>query len=201
MPTIPLVVELREEILAACQPDALLERSTEILLALVLNVDGEDFGTSAVDALQEIVGEVLARGRLELATRVLSALEESVESQGRGGREHVQQLPSCSSAWQPDPRGPPGWAARQHGGSEQQLALIAKYLGLVPSEAIEEFTTLLAEERDRQVRARMCQVLAKVGPPAVPPLWQGSRTRAGSWCATSCTSWARSETSPRSIRS
>jgi HEAT repeat protein len=50
------------------------------------------------------------------------------------------------------------------------VALIAEYLGLVAREAIQEFIALLAEERDRQVRARMCQVLAKVGPPAVPVL-------------------------------
>jgi hypothetical protein len=170
----PVVVELREEILASCQPDVLLERSTEILLALVLNVDGEDFGTSAADALQEIVGEVLARGRLELATRVLSALEESVQSQGPRGQERVLQLNILQQRLGSRTHvALLGGLLRQHGGSEQQLALIAKYLGLVPSEAIEEFTTLLAEERDRQVRARMCQVLAKVGPPAVPPLMAG----------------------------
>jgi HEAT repeat protein len=63
-----------------------------------------------------------------------------------------------------------GGLLRQHGGNERQVVLIAQYLGLVAREAIQEFTTLLAEERDRQVRARMCQVLAKVGPPAVPVL-------------------------------
>src|SRR5262245_4772191 len=39
----PLVVELREEILASCHPDVLLERSAEILLALVLNLNGETY--------------------------------------------------------------------------------------------------------------------------------------------------------------
>jgi HEAT repeat protein len=167
----PLVVELRQEILASCQPDVLLERSAEILLALVLSVDGEEYGTSAADALEEILGEALARGRVELATRLLSTLEDSVQTgearnreavehlavlqQRLGGRTHVALL---------------GGLLRQHGGSEQQLALIARYLGLVARDAIREFTALLAEERDRQVRARMCQVLAKVGRPAVPIL-------------------------------
>jgi HEAT repeat protein len=167
----PLVVELRQEILASCQPDVLLDRSAEILLALVLSVDGEEYGTSAADALEEILGEALARGRVELATRLLSTLEDSVQTgearnreavehlavlqQRLGGRTHVALL---------------GGLLRQHGGSEQQLALIARYLGLVARDAIREFTALLAEERDRQVRARMCQVLAKVGRPAVPIL-------------------------------
>jgi HEAT repeat protein len=167
----PLVVELREEILASCQPDVLLERTAQILLALILNVEGEEHGTSAADALEEILGEALARGRLELATQVLSTLEESVQASGGqspervqhltvlqqrlGGRTHVALL---------------GGLLRQHGGSERQLALVAQYLGLVAREAIQGFTSLLADERDRQVRARMCQVLAKVGPSIVPML-------------------------------
>jgi hypothetical protein len=60
---------------------------------------------------------------------------------------------------------PPSQSLRWHVTSSR-----TQYLGLVASEAIREFTTLRAEERDRQVRARMCQVLAKVGRPAVPVL-------------------------------
>ena len=167
----PLVVELRQEILASCQPDVLLERSAEILLALVLSVDGEEYGTSAADALEEILGEALARGRVELATRLLSTLEDSVQTGGARNREAVEHL----AVLQQRLGGRThvallGGLLRQHGGSEQQLALIARYLGLVARDAIREFTALLAEERDRQVRARMCQVLAKVGRPAVPIL-------------------------------
>jgi hypothetical protein len=165
----PLVVELREEIIASCHPDVLLERSAEILLALAVNVDGVEYGSSATDALEEILGEVLARGRLELATHILSTLAGAIQTGGNreqverltllrerlGGRTHVALL---------------GGLLRQHGGSEQHLTLIAQYLGLVPAEATREFTALLGEERDRQVRARMCQVLAKVGPSIVPVL-------------------------------
>ena len=170
----PLVVELREEILASCQPDVLLERSAQILLALVLNADGEEPGASAADALEEILGEALARGRLELATQVLSTLDESVQTGGARSREQVRHL----SALQQRLGGRTqvallGGLLRQHGGNEQQLTLVARYLGLVAREAIREFTALLADERDRQVRARMCQVLAKVGPSIVPTLVEG----------------------------
>lgn len=172
----PLVVELREEILASCQPDVLLERSAQILLALVLNADGEEPGTSAADALEEILGEALARGRLELATQVLSTLDESVQTGGARSREQVRHL----TALQQRLGGRTqvallGGLLRQHGGNEQQLTLVARYLGLVAREAIREFTALLADERDRQVRARMCQVLAKVGPSIVSTLveWLG----------------------------
>jgi HEAT repeat protein len=166
----PLVVELREEIIAACQPDALIERSADILVALVLSV-GEDYGTSAVDALEEIVGEALARGRIELATRVLSTVAGAVQAGGARSREHVQHLAVLQQRLAGRTHiALVGGLLRQHGSSERQLTLIAQYLSLVASEAIQEFTGLLAEERDRQVRARMCQVLAKVGPSAVPVL-------------------------------
>jgi hypothetical protein len=167
----PVVVELREEILAACQPDALLERSAEILLALVLNVDREEYAISAGDALEEILGEALAKGRIELATRMLSTLEEAGQADGSRGREHVQHLTVLRERLGGRTHvALLGGLLRQHGGSERQVALIAEYLGLVAREAIQEFIALLAVERDRQVRARMCQVLAKVGPPAVPVL-------------------------------
>ena len=83
----PLVVELREEILASCHPDVLLERSAEILLALAVNVEGEEYGTTAPDALEEILGEALARGRLELATHVLSTIGDAVQAGGGRSRE------------------------------------------------------------------------------------------------------------------
>ena len=166
----PLVVELREEIIAACQPDALIERSADILVALVLSV-GDDYATSAVDALEEIVGEALARGRIELATRVLSTVAGAVQAGGARSREHVQHLAVLQQRLAGRTHiALVGGLLRQHGSSERQLVQIAQYLGLVASDAIQEFTGLLAEERDRQVRARMCQVLAKVGPPAVPVL-------------------------------
>ncbi len=167
----PLVVELREEILAACQPEALIERSADILLALVLNVDGEDQGASAVDALEEIVGEALARGRIDLATHVLSTMTASVEAGGARSREHAQHLAVLQQRLAGRTHVTQvGAVLRQHGSSGRLLDLSAQYLGLVAREAIQEFTALLAEEPDRQVRARMCQVLAKVGQPAVPVL-------------------------------
>ncbi len=166
----PLVIELREEIVDACQPDALIERSADIMVALVLSV-GDDYATSAVDALEEIVGEALARGRIELATRVLSTVASAVQAGGARSREHVPHLAVLQQRLAGRTHiALVGGLLRQHGSSERQLALTAQYLGLVASEAIQEFTGLLAEERDRQVRARMCQVLAKVGPPAVPVL-------------------------------
>jgi HEAT repeats len=167
----PLVVELREEILASCQPDVLLDRSAEILLALVLNAEGQEYGTSAVDAFEEILAEVLTRGRLEFAVQLLTHLGEALQTGGGRTPGHIRQLAGLQERL-----GGRGYVAllggvlRQHAGNERQLTLVAQYLGLVARGAVQELIALLGEERDRQVRARMCQVLAKVGPSIVPTL-------------------------------
>jgi HEAT repeats len=169
-PDDPILVELRQEIVAACHPDGLLERSADILLALVFNVDSEEYPAFAVDALEEIIGEALARGRLDLAVRALTALGASRELGGARMREHARYL--ARSRQRMAGRTHVSLVAgslRQPMGTEQ-LALAAEYLRLVPPEGVAEFASLLAEERDRRVRGRMCQVLAKVGPFAVPSL-------------------------------
>jgi hypothetical protein len=169
----PLVVELREEILASCEPDPLLDRSAEILLALVLSVDGEEYGTSAGDALEEILAEALTRGRIELAAQIVSGLKEAVDAGGTRSRERVQQIAALRQRLGGRTHvALLGGLLRQHGGDERQLALVAQYLGLVAPGSIQELVSLLGEERDRQARARMCQALAKVGPSAVPILME-----------------------------
>jgi hypothetical protein len=167
----PMVIELREEILASVQPDVLLERSAEILLALALSPDGQEYGTSAGDALEEIVAETLTRGRLELAVQLLTTLVDAIQTSGSRTPEHIQHLVDLQERL-----GGRSYVAllggllRQHAGNERQLALVAQYLGLVGRAAVQEFIALLGEERDRQVRARMCQVLARVGPSIVATL-------------------------------
>jgi HEAT repeat protein len=95
----------------------------------------------------------------------------AVQAGGARSREHVQHLAVLQERLAGRTHiALVGGLLRQHGSGDRQLNLIAQYLGLVASDAIQEFTGLLAEERDRQVRARMCQILAKVGPPAVPVL-------------------------------
>jgi HEAT repeat protein len=166
----PLLLELRQEIVAACRPDILLERSTDILLALIFNVDSEEYPAFAVDAIEEILGEALARGKLDLAVRALRALGASSELGGARMREHARHLALFRRQM----------AGRTHVSlvagllreavGAEQLALAADYLRLVPREGAEQFMDLLAEEHDRRVRGRMCQVLALMGPPAVPIL-------------------------------
>src|SRR5262249_56816031 len=130
-----------------------------------VNVDGEAYGNSATEALEEILGEALARGRLELATQALSTLEEAVHGEKTRSQEQVQRLALLQQRLGGRTHvALLGGLLRQHGGSEQQLALIAQYLALVPHEAIREFTALLAEERDRQVPGPLWQGLAETWP-------------------------------------
>lgn len=166
----PLLVSLREEIVAACHPDVLLDRSADILLALIFDVDGDEYPGFAVDALEEIVGEALARGRLPLAVRILSSLGAALPRGGDGAREHARRVALFRRrvAGRTHVSLVAG-LLRQEVGSEQ-VAPAAEYLRLVTREGGEEFMTLLADERDRRVRARMCQVLARVGSSVIPSL-------------------------------
>jgi hypothetical protein len=162
--------EVRAEIEAACQPDVLLERSADILLALALTADGEP-SLSAPDALEELVGEALGRGRLDLAVRVLASLRTATGLGAGHDREQARQLALVHQRL--GGRAHVALAAgflRRPPDSDRWLGHVAEYLALAPVEAIEAFTELLAEERDRPVRARMCQVLTRIGPPAVPSL-------------------------------
>jgi hypothetical protein len=166
----PLLVELREEITAACQSDRLLERSMEILLAVILRVENDEYPGFAIDALEEMSGEAIARGRLDLALNVLKSLSDSTVLGREWMREHprrfglfVRRAASRThiSLVSGLLRGPQG---------AEPMPLAAEYLRLVGRDGIEEFTTLLAEEKSRRVRARMCQVLAQVGPTVIPQL-------------------------------
>lgn len=166
----PLFVELREEILAACHSDVLLERSADILLALIFRVDGDEYPAFAVDALEEIMGEALARGRLDLAVNVLKNLSTTTQLGTGWMRDHPRRYALFMRRM----------ASRTHISlvagilrrrtETQQMALAAEYLRAVGREGADEFSAVLAEEGDRRVRARLCQVLATVGPSVVPAL-------------------------------
>jgi HEAT repeat protein len=166
----PLLIELRREITAACQADTLLDRSADILLALVFNVENEEYPGFAVDAIEEIIGEALARGKLDLAVRALAALGSSAQLTGEAMREHARRFALFRQriAGRTHVSLVAG-VLRQNVGADQ-IALAAEYLRRVAREGAEEFTGLLADERDRRVRGRMCQVLAGVGPSVVPVL-------------------------------
>jgi hypothetical protein len=167
----PLLAELRREIVDACDPDVLLERSADLLLALATTGDGDEHLGFSIEALEEVIAEALGRGRLSLATRVLQGLGAS--------REPATDVPAERAD---------DWIARlrqkaadrtcitQLAGllrqslAPEQIDDVAAYLRLLPEEGLEEFATLLADEPDRRARVRMCEALARVGPPVIPVL-------------------------------
>src|SRR5438034_10394044 len=50
------------------------------------------------------------------------------------------------------------------------MDVATEYLRFAGPEGVEVFTALLAEQPHRRIRIRMCEVLARVGVPAIPSL-------------------------------
>src|SRR5437762_809160 len=156
----PLLLELRQEIMDACRPDMLLARSADVLLALIGSVQPADSPGFAVDSLAEIAREALAGGQPDLALRVLRSVAADPPTSTaliRGklaGHSHVSLLVDLLR--RDPPTGP--------------MDVASEYLRLPGPEGAEAFTALLAEEPHRRIRIRMCEVLARVGVPAIPSL-------------------------------
>jgi HEAT repeat protein len=164
------MVELRQEIIDACQPDVLLERSADLLLALVMIEDGGEQPGFSIEALEEIVREALGRGSLALAVRVLQSLGAIEEQTGDPTRERADRIANLRrKAADRDNVAQVAGLLRQ-GSAVQQLDAIVGYLRLVPANGINEFAALLADEPDRRTRVLMCEVLARLGPAALPEL-------------------------------
>lgn len=167
----PLLAELRQEIIDACHPDVLLERSADLLLALVTTGDRDQHLGFSIEALGEVIAEALGRDRLALATRVLQGVGASPAQAADLPSEHAD-------AWITRLRRKA--ADRTHitqvlnllrqGSAPQQIDDVAAYLRLIPEEGLGEFAALLGDEPDRRTRVRMCEVLARVGSPVIPVL-------------------------------
>ena len=156
----PLLLDLRQEIMDACRPDMLLARSADVLLALIGSVQPADSPGFAADSLAEIAREALAGGQPDLALRVLRSIAADPPTSTtliRGklaGHSHVSLLVDLLR--RDPPTGP--------------MDVASEYLRLAGPEGAEAFTALLAEEPHRRIRIRMCEVLARVGVPAIPSL-------------------------------
>jgi HEAT repeat protein len=166
----PLMVELRQEIIDACHPDVLLERSADLLLALVMTEDGDEHPGFSIEALEEIVGEALGRGNLALAVRVLQSFGASEEDASDLARERADRIARLRLKAADRAHVAQVAGFLRQASALQQLDAIAGYLRLVPANGINEFAALLADEPDRRTRVLMCEVLARVGPTGIPVL-------------------------------
>ncbi|HET8577159.1 MAG TPA: HEAT repeat domain-containing protein [Methylomirabilota bacterium] len=166
----PLMVELRQEIIDACHPDILLERSADLLLALVLTEGSDEHPGFSIEALEDIIGEALARSNLALAVRVLQSLGAGEAPSGDLARERAERLARLRRKAADRPQVTQVVGLLRQGSAPQQLDAIAGYLRLVADDGVKEFAALLAEEADRRTRVLMCEVLARVGPAVIPVL-------------------------------
>ena len=164
------MVELRQEMIDACDPDVLLERSADLLLALVLIEDGDEHPGFSIEALEEIVGEALGRGNLALAVRVLQSVGAGEEHAGDVTRERAERVARLRGKAADRAHVKQVAGLLRQGSAPQQLDAIAGYLRLVRDDGINEFAALLAGEPDRRTRVLMCEVLARVGPAVIPVL-------------------------------
>ena len=166
----PLMVELRQEMIDACQPDILLERSADLLLALAMSEGRDEHAGFSIEALEEIVGEALGRGNLALTVRVLQSLGASEEHAGDLTRERADRIARLRRKAADRAHVAQVAGLLRQGSAPQQLDAIAGYLRLVADDGISEFAALLADEHDRRTRVLMCEVLARVGPAVIPVL-------------------------------
>ena len=164
----PVLRELREEILDACRPEALLARSVNVLLALLSSIDPAEYLGFAGDALAEIAREALADGQSDLALRILRSVATDATP------EVSQEVPTPTTLTRHKLAGPSHVSLvvdlLRRDPTTGPMDVATEYLRLAGPEAIEAFTALLAEEPHRRIRIRICEVLARVGVPAIPSL-------------------------------
>ena len=170
------VARARETVVASFQSDRLLEIEVRVLLALLFHGETDEYPTTAVDALQENLGEALTQGRLDLAVEILTRMRSGALRDEWIG-EHAGQCKALfqRAADQTHVSLLSGLPTPNRRADHEELT--AQYLRLVGEEGIRQFIALLAEEGNRRVRAFMCRVLVKVGPAAVPSLWPFTKDR------------------------
>jgi HEAT repeat protein len=165
-PDDPFLLELREEIITSCNRKELLDRSIDILLALVFDEESMDQNVRPVKALAEAMHEALSLSMPELCLRILrEVIVRTTEAPALPGLEKtVAELMHRAA----DPAlvrliAEPLRQTR----SPEQVEMAVEYLRLIGEEGIEAFTELLGVENDRRVRTRMCEVLTRVGASAI----------------------------------
>lgn len=171
----PPTAAVRTRIQAACAPAEVLGHSVTVLFQLLATAGPEGYPAFLVDALEEAIGEALARDQLGLALRVLKSLANADQLHPEWSGEHRQRFHLLQRRL----------SGRAHvalladllrrSARAEDLLAAAEYLGLLGREAIEEFTALVAGEGETERRGPLLDVLAALGPAAVPALrsWVG----------------------------
>jgi hypothetical protein len=165
-PEDPILDSMREEIVASCSQENLLERSIEILLSLVFDDTLTEDQPRPVKALAQAMLEALSLGKPELC---LGILREVIARKAEGPpRPELDETIAELLRRAADPAlvaliVEPLRRTRV----PEQVETAVEYLRLIGEEGIEAFTELLAAESEKRVRARMCEVLTRVGSSAI----------------------------------
>ena len=157
---------MREEIVAACSQEKLLERSIEILLSLIFDDILMEDQPRPVKALAQAMHEALTLGKPELCLGILR--EVIVRKSEAPDRSELDETIAELLRRAADPAlvaliVEPLRRTR----TPEQVEIAVEYLRLIGEEGIEAFTELLAAEPEKRVRARMCEVLTRVGSSAI----------------------------------
>ncbi len=163
------VARARERVMAFFHSDRLLEIEVRIILALLFKWETDEYPTSAVEALEETIGEALNRGRLDLAVEILAAVRSGAV-RGEWVAEHSQRSQALFATAADGNRIAVLLGLVKENRTAENTELVTQYLRLVGEPGIREFIALLSEEQNRSVRAFMCQVLVRMGKTVVPHL-------------------------------
>jgi hypothetical protein len=157
---------MREEIIASCNPEKLLARSIEILISLVFDDTLAEDQPRPVTALAQAMHEALSLGKPDLCLGVLrEVIARKSEGPGRPAMdETIGELLRRSAD--------PALIALiveplRRSRAPEHVEIAVEYLRLIGEAGIEAFTELLAAESEKRVRARMCEVLTRVGLSAI----------------------------------
>lgn len=152
----------RETVMASFHSDQLLGIEVRVLLALLFKGEIDEYPTSAVEALEESIGEALNRGRLDLAMEILAAMRSGAV-RGEWVAEHRQRSQALFARAADQSHIALLLGLVKEHRTTENAELTTEYLRLVGEPGIREFIALLAEEQNRPVRAFMCQVLVRMG--------------------------------------
>jgi HEAT repeat protein len=157
---------MREEIVDSCSQEKLLERSIEILLSLVFDDLLMGDQPRPVKALVQAMHEALTLGKPELCLGILREViaRKSEELAGPKLDETIAELLRGAAD--------PALVALiveplRRTRTPEQVEIAVEYLRLIGEAGIEAFTECLASESEKRVRARMCEVLTRVGSSAI----------------------------------
>lgn len=168
-PDDPMLVELREEIITSSHKEILLERSVKILLFLAFDDTSANARPRAIAGLSEALHEALS---LKMPDLCLHIFREVIARTSEGPPDPEMDAPIAEFKRKAADPALLALIAEPLRGktTPEQIDTAAEYLRQLGETGIEGFTELLANEANRRVRMRMCDVLTQVGPSAIATL-------------------------------